>query len=177
MKHSTQIINAGGKSYHLTWAREDNVTKYAPITHVHGIIFNDAGEILIGRSQQNKPWTILGGKVEVGETVEQTLRRELMEEGNVTVGRVYNLGIQKVEVPDDPIGEKNPYFQVRCVALLNELLPRAPDPDAAAGTIWERMFVPSKDIEQYILWGENGHAMFEEAIALYATELSKKATT
>lgn len=176
MKHSTQIIDAGGKRYFLTWTADSDVTKYTPITHVHGIIFNDAGEILIGRPKPTGSWTILGGKVEAGETIEQTLRRELMEEVNITVDKIYILGVQKVEVPNDPRDEKNPYFQVRCVALLNELLPQTPDPGAPQATIWERVFVPNKNIEQYILWGENGHAMFEEAINLYTTELAKKAS-
>ncbi len=174
MKHSTQIINAGDKNYHLTWTRDGDAAKYAPITHVHGIIFNNAGEILIGRLKPSKSWTLPGGKVEFGETIEQTLRRELMEEVNITVSAVYILGVQKVEVPADPQDEKNPHFQVRCVALLSELLPQSPDPGSSEAAIWERVFVPAADIEQYIPWGENGHAMFEEAIDAYNTDLTKK---
>jgi ADP-ribose pyrophosphatase YjhB (NUDIX family) len=172
MKHSTQVIHTD-KSYHLTWTRDSDANKYAPVTHVHGIIFNNAGDILVGRPKPSKPWTLPGGKVETGESIEQTLRRELMEEVNVAVGAVHILGVQKVEVPDDPKDEKNPYFQVRCVALLGELLPQKLDPGASEAVIWERVFVPSAEIEQYLPWGENGHAMFEEAVDMFNTELTR----
>jgi 8-oxo-dGTP pyrophosphatase MutT (NUDIX family) len=152
-----------------------DIAQYSPITHVHGVVFNTAGDILIGRPSGGGSWTLFGGKIEPGETVEQAWRRELLEEGDVTVGGVYILGVQKVEVPEDLHGKEYPYFQVRCAALLDALLPQTPDPDAVGGATWERKFVPAPDIEQYVLWGENGHAMFEEAMSLYIAELSQTA--
>lgn len=174
MKYSTQIIHTSGKRYLLTWRSGSDVAKYGPITHVHGIIFNTAGEILIGRPGPRGPWTIFGGKIEAGETLEVALRRELLEEGDAVVGKICILGVQEVLAVNEPRGDKNPYFQVRCAAMLSELLPQTPDPDALRGITWERRFVPSKDVEQYVPWGENGHAMFEEAIQFYATEFSRK---
>ena len=167
MENPTQIIESGGKKYLLTWIRDDDVSKYAPLAHVHGIVFNEKDEILIGRSKPTSSWKIMGGRSEEGETIEQTLSRELMEEGDITVSKIYPLGVQKVEVIEGKEKDDDPYYQVRCVALLDELLPQTPDPAPGQGLVWERKFVPMRDITTYILWGENGAAMFEEAIKLY----------
>lgn len=170
MDHSTQIIEAGGKRYVLTWRRTESVLEYNPLTHVHGIVFNHNGEILVGRPGLDKPWTILGGNIELGETVQETLERELWEEGSVTVRDVHVLGVQKVEVPHDPPHERNPYFQARCVALLNSQSTPKPDVGTAGHPVWELRFVPCAEIEQYVLWGENGHAMFTAAEEWYKSQ-------
>lgn len=53
------------------------------------IIHNKEGQILIARRRQGKSqaglWEFPGGKLEAGEDVPQCLRRELMEELNITI--------------------------------------------------------------------------------------------
>lgn len=54
---------------------------------VAAAIFNEHGEILLQRRKDVGSWCIISGHVEFGETVEQAIVREVMEEVNV-VGRI-----------------------------------------------------------------------------------------
>jgi 8-oxo-dGTP diphosphatase len=53
------------------------------------IIENGQGQILIARRKQGKSqagmWEFPGGKIEVGETAEECLKRELLEEMNIEI--------------------------------------------------------------------------------------------
>lgn len=50
---------------------------------VAAAIFNERGEILLQRRKDVGLWCIISGHVEFGETVEQAILREVMEEVNV----------------------------------------------------------------------------------------------
>lgn len=60
---------------------------------VAGILIRENGDILIAQRPQGKPyagyWEFPGGKVEVGETLENALKREFMEELGVTLLDLY----------------------------------------------------------------------------------------
>lgn len=60
-----------------------------PIVAVGPLIYNAQGEILLVKGPKfGDFWTIPGGKVDLGETVEQALRREIQEEIGVELGKV-----------------------------------------------------------------------------------------
>ncbi len=156
----TKVIN--------TWIKTDNLENYSPITQVYGIIFNDKNEILVCRESDNGSWIIPGGHPEDGESIEQTLMRELQEEVDVEIEGIKSLGAQKVTFPDDANSGKAIY-QVRCIAKLRKLNPQTPDP--ANGNIWERRFIPASEIIHYVKWGKTGEAMFKDAAGLYSSGL------
>lgn len=61
---------------------------------VRGAAFDEAGRVCLVRHTYVAGWHLPGGGVEVGETAEEALARELREEGNVeATGRPRLLGI------------------------------------------------------------------------------------
>lgn len=161
--YPTSIFTSDKGKFLLTWIRDDSLEKYSPVGQVYGIVFNAKGEILIARKKPEDGWGISGGTPETDESIEETLRRELKEEMDVSVSKITPLGVQKVELFGDNKG-KSTLYQLRYIALLQELLPQTPDPDN--GIIWERQFVPARDINEYVKWGDLGAAMFKDATDL-----------
>ncbi len=50
------------------------------------VIFDGDGKVLLERRSDNGFWGLPGGAVEIGESVEQAIRREVMEETALVVG-------------------------------------------------------------------------------------------
>lgn len=48
------------------------------------IVINDKNEILLNLRSDTNTWGIIGGGMELGESLEETAARELMEESNLT---------------------------------------------------------------------------------------------
>ena len=63
---------------------------HAPImTCACGVIIeNENGEILLQKRRDNGCWAIIGGAMEMGETFEETVRREAKEESGLTLGKL-----------------------------------------------------------------------------------------
>lgn len=57
------------------------------------IIMNELEEILLVHRSDNDTWGLPGGWMELGETVEETARREILEETGLTLGVVEFLGV------------------------------------------------------------------------------------
>jgi len=149
-----------------TWLKDDEISKYHPISQIYGVVFNSNGEILVARESKNDKWQIPGGTPESNEGLEDALRRELREEVDIEVRKLTPLGVQKTQMPGNPnkkVGDL--FYQVRYIALLDKLLPQTPDPDR--GNIWERKFINSSKITELINWGSAGDAMFKDAISLF----------
>lgn len=158
------IIKSNGQDVTLTWIKSDDLSPFKPYYQVYGIVFNQAGEILL--IQEKGKWKIPGGTPEGKETDIDTLKRELTEEADVTVSKVLPLGAQRVDYPNNPNKQEgNLYYQLRYICLVDELLPQTPDPDT--GITNPRKYVPANQITQYVKWGEVGNAMFDDAISLF----------
>jgi len=150
----------------VEWIKNSHLTKYSPITQVYGIVFNKKGEILICREKSQDKWQIPGGHPEKGESLGQTLKRELEEEVNVKIRKIRPLGVQKVKFLNNPDRKEGDlFFQARYFAILDKLLPQAPDP--ASGSTWERKFVSANKITQYIKWGKTGKTIFDDALKAF----------
>lgn len=89
-----------------------------PVYDASGVVFvNPKGEVLL-QLRDDIPtirfpnhWGIIGGGVEEGESIEQALRREAMEEINEELGEVYYWGVYK-SIPMRPLADLNLHIYV-----------------------------------------------------------------
>jgi len=139
------------------WHKSLSFSSLKPITQIYGVCFDNNGNILIIRTP-NENWNIPGGTPEDDETPEQTLKRELEEEADVTIGKNVMIGYYEV------ISDKPTIYQLRFAALLNEMKPSTIDP--ALGVVNERKFVPPDEFFKYVEI-KNYRPMIDEAISWF----------
>jgi 8-oxo-dGTP pyrophosphatase MutT (NUDIX family) len=93
-----------------------------------------------------RQWNLLGGGVEPGETLEDCLVREVMEEGCARVVQSRYIGCQRVDDPEHPAGPRR-YYQTRFWARV-ELLPWEQRYE-----VDERRLVQPDDFLRTLNWG------------------------
>jgi 8-oxo-dGTP diphosphatase len=69
-----------------------------------GVVYNQQGEVLVGQRTVKdlyfRKWEFPGGKLESGETVEQALSRELLEETGISIVASESLMLVEHDYPD-----------------------------------------------------------------------------
>jgi 8-oxo-dGTP diphosphatase len=83
---------------------------------VGAVIVNDSGEILLLKRMKDPEkgyWSIPGGTVEFGETIEETIIREVFEEIGVTIEIITLLGITNHIIPNEGVHWVAPAFLVK----------------------------------------------------------------
>lgn len=158
-----------GNIIKFIWIEGEDLSVYNPFTQCYGVCFNHTGEILVQRKDQDHNWSLPGGTVEDGESPEETLKREFIEEVDVSLKNIKLLGGQKVVFVkgENTITKKgtNNFYQLRYYCEVDELQPQTPDPDN--GVTRERMFVEAGKINDLVRWGTTGEAIFSRAKALW----------
>ena len=167
----TNIVVWKGSKYRRSWIPSEEVSKFIPFKQIYGIVFNDKSEVLVISEEPGK-WQIPGGTPEYGETSEQTITREFIEEADVTLKNIKFIGAQKIEYfdQDNPNKEEgNLFYQLRFVADVDKILPQTPDPDG--GNIHPRKFVNFNELTKYVNWGDIGEALFKRAWEVHRSSL------
>ena len=111
-----------------------------PLLSVDCVVFDAKGRVLLvrrGHPPFKGKYALPGGFVEIGETVEDACRRELMEETGVKAGRLELIGVYS-----DP--KRDPRGHTCSVAFLTRVAratPKAGDDAAAAEWVeaWSRL--------------------------------------
>lgn len=106
-----------------------------------------------------KGWGIIGGRIEAGETLEQTLRREVQEESNMKILSFKPIGYQKAVNTKD--GSFN--YQLRYVCTVEPIGPFVSDPGKA---IDEIKLIKPRDYKKYFDWGRIGDRIMDRAFEI-----------
>lgn len=159
--YPTNKAKFADKEYLFTWMEGEPYEKLFPITQAYGLVFNEKGEILICTTDpKEKRWGLPGGTPEdYDKSLVDTLKRELMEEVDVTVKNIKYIGVQKGEVVGKP---ETIVYQTRFFAVLDELHDQTPDPDY--DVMFIRKFVKPSEVNKYLNWGSTGQAVVDAAV-------------
>lgn len=145
----------------ITWF-DTVVPKDIDTKQVYGVLFDEFGRILLRVKNNgfNKRFSLAGGKPETNDkNIEETLRREVLEEVNVTLQKdIFYVGYQLIENDDN----KNPYAQVRMAAMIKNIGEKKPDVDG--GEIYDRLLTHPKRVIELLDWGDIGKQMIEKAV-------------
>lgn len=112
-------------------------------------------------------WILPGGTREIGESIEETLKREIREETNMEVLEWKPIGVQTVFELDNKV---EPYYQLRVACRVHPFGPFLSDPD---GGILENKLINPKDYKKYFDWGEIGDEIIKKAVLLNNSGLLK----
>lgn len=111
-----QHVHSMGRDFHVVWKPLPFKPALEECTQAYGICFTEEGKIVLATGEPEY-WNLLGGTTESGETLEQTLARETMEEAGVELIDCEYIGCQLVEDPQNPEG-KTLYYQTRFWGLV-----------------------------------------------------------
>ncbi len=123
---------------------------------VHAYCFYQ-GKLVIVYTPRKAIWTPPGGGIEPGETVEQAVVREVLEETNMKVLKQHLIGFQEIYEPGKVV------IQTRSVCIVEPNGPFISDPD---GDITEIKLIEPSDYKKYFDWGSIGDRLMERAMEL-----------
>lgn len=126
------------------------------ISGVHAYCFCN-GKLVIVYAENRGQWTPAGGGVEIDETVEEAVIREVREETNMKILAQKIIGYIEIFEPNKIT------IQTRSVCLVEPHGPFFSDPD---GDITEIKLIDPTDYKKYFDWGEIGDYIMERALKL-----------
>jgi 8-oxo-dGTP pyrophosphatase MutT (NUDIX family) len=128
----------------------------------YGICFCDGKLVIVFGffGGKEREWGFTGGRIEKGETFEETLKREVKEESNMEVLSFLPIGYQKVT----KAGDKNFKYDLRYVCNVKPYGPFIAD--HAGGVITEVKLIDPADYKKYVNWGKIGDRLMERALEL-----------
>ena len=113
-------------------------------------------KLVVVYEEKKGTWGPPGGAIEIGETVEEAVVREVLEESNMRVLKQAVFGYLEAFEPVHAL-------ETRSVCIVEPAGPFVGDPD---GDVTEVTLIDPKDITQYFDWGENGARQLERALSL-----------
>ncbi len=148
-----------GKRFHIVYSDADTFGDLPKdlIEQHYGVCFY-GDKIVVGWHEIGQRWSLLGGKIEKGENIDDALEREVREESNMRVLEHRPIGYQKVVKQDGSF-----VYQLRSKCIVEPIGEFISDPSGGVAKI--QMIDPA-DWSEYIDWGEVGKRILERALAL-----------
>ena len=147
-----------GKVYKLVYKDCDSFDEIRDkdLQQSYGVCFyKDKLVIVYGEPK----WGLVGGKIERGESPEETLVREVQEESNMRVLKQIPIGYQEVINPDGKVD-----YQLRSFCLVEPVGPFIKDP---VGNVTKIKLINPKDYKKYFDWGKIGDRIMERALDFF----------
>ena len=139
-----------------------------PVIGVGGVIIDNGRTVLIRRGTEPLlgQWSIPGGTIEIGETIEEAVRRELREETGLEV-RVLDLielfdRIDLDKHSTAAMGKKKPRFHYLIADYLCELIGGEP---RAGSDVTDLAFAPEEELVRFHLT-EKATSVLKKAFAM-----------
>lgn len=154
----------------FTWYN-GNVPEGMKVTQVYGLVFTKDGRMLLKVEKVGDKimYSLAGGKPELDEDREGTLKREFLEEVNTSLqDGAFVVGYQQVDEEDG----SPPYAQMRMSAIIDSIGIRQPDPDT--GKTYNRLLTTPKRAIELLNWGEVGVRQVNEALRIAKEHLGLK---
>ena len=160
------------------WHEEDFPTD-GEIAQIQAVLLTADGRVLT--RIKNGEARLSGGTPELEDTdIEETLRREVLEEANAEIDQISYLGYQ--EAICDVDGEEEIALQTRVVARVTEILPAQPDPDSNGVWTYGRELLPRAEamVAYEKSFGEIGRILIDlayaraEELGYFTEEMSEK---
>jgi ADP-ribose pyrophosphatase YjhB (NUDIX family) len=127
------------------------------ITQCYAVAFHE-DKIVIVHNEKKDTWGLVGGSVEKGEALEETLKREVQEESNMKVLSFRPIGYQTVT---DTRGIQKTFHQLRYFATVEPCGPFESDPDHSIDKI---AVIDPAEYKKYFDWGQIGNAIMSRAL-------------
>jgi ADP-ribose pyrophosphatase YjhB (NUDIX family) len=138
-----ETVVADGARYRVSWFDPPFRPPLANTTQALGICFTHDSQIVLV-TWNDSDWTLPGGTIEPGETLQQALAREVWEEACARVLSCAYIGCQRVEHLDE---DRPAYYQTRFWARV-ELEPFAPTHEMTA-----RVLISPGEFRTTLFWG------------------------
>lgn len=164
MEIKSQISNLDGSMTQIIYNDADSFDflDKSKVKQVYGVCFFE-GKMLIVFNGKRKAWGLVGGSIEVGESFEGCLKREVKEESNMKVLSSVPIGYQAVTMGDNTI------YQLRYACAVRPIDSFVADPDNA---ITEIKLIDPLSCKEFFDWGEIGDRIIKRGTEII-TKLSK----
>ena len=139
-----------------------------PVVGIGGVIIDHDRTLLIRRGSEplRGEWSIPGGKLELGETLEEGVARELLEETGIAVRVIELIEVfERIYADDGTIAgqvQKKPRFHYVIVDYLCERIGGEP---RAGGDVTDVAFAGEEDLAKYHL-SETATRILKKAFAM-----------
>ncbi len=158
MEIKSTLTNRSGQVLDVVYRETDPLANLENkiLQGVHAFCFCH-GKLVVVYAKEKGYWTPPGGGIELGESIEEAVIREVKEETNMKVLHQELIGYQDICEPDRIVRQTRSFCIVEPIGDFNE------DPD---GEITEIKLIDPNDYKQYFDWGEIGERIIERALEL-----------